>query len=312
MQAPSAVTAKFRARCASGAAMIGGFCIIVTAGHFYCTLLVLALTVAMFKEVVQIHTLAYRHSFVASQTADWRATWSFYCVGVFAGSTQVRGLAELHGAPATAACRVYTVYLVAVISFVLSLCKDRYHYQFSLLACGHTCLVGLVLPAFAHIHNLYRGMIWFLVPASLVICNDTAAMVCGSFFPGARTRLIAVSPGKTWEGFCGGALLTLSMGALLGTALASCPVLHSWLACPPDGLQLIPFSAAPTWCEEATQLFAPQNYALAGVSVELCPVQLHTMTLAAFASTVAPFGGFVASGFKRAYEIKDFGATIPG
>ncbi|KAG9019934.1 hypothetical protein FS842_007727 [Serendipita sp. 407] len=34
--------------------------------------------------------------------------------------------------------------------------------------------------------------------------------------------------------------------------------------------------------------------------------------MACFASLVAPFGGFFASGFKRAFNIKDFGQSIPG
>jgi phosphatidate cytidylyltransferase len=36
------------------------------------------------------------------------------------------------------------------------------------------------------------------------------------------------------------------------------------------------------------------------------------MVLAVFASIFAPFGGFFASGFKRAFKMKDFGDTIPG
>lgn len=40
--------------------------------------------------------------------------------------------------------------------------------------------------------------------------------------------------------------------------------------------------------------------------------QLHSLVMAAFASLVAPFGGFFASGFKRAFDIKDFGDSIPG
>lgn len=36
------------------------------------------------------------------------------------------------------------------------------------------------------------------------------------------------------------------------------------------------------------------------------------MVLATFASVFAPFGGFFASGFKRAFKMKDFGDTIPG
>lgn len=34
------------------------------------------------------------------------------------------------------------------------------------------------------------------------------------------------------------------------------------------------------------------------------PVQWHAMWLGLFASIIAPFGGFFASGFKRAFKIK--------
>ena len=41
-------------------------------------------------------------------------------------------------------------------------------------------------------------------------------------------------------------------------------------------------------------------------------VQLHAVVMAMFASIIAPFGGFFASGFKRGFKIKDFGDSIPG
>ena len=41
-------------------------------------------------------------------------------------------------------------------------------------------------------------------------------------------------------------------------------------------------------------------------------LQFHAVVLAAFASIIAPFGGFFASGFKRGFKIKDFGDSIPG
>ncbi|TXG67472.1 hypothetical protein EZV62_008747 [Acer yangbiense] len=47
-----------------------------------------------------------------------------------------------------------------------------------------------------------------------------------------------------------------------------------------------------------------------GISV--LPVQWHALCLGLFASIIAPFGGFFASGFKRAFKIKDFGDSIPG
>src|SRR5260370_25045740 len=40
--------------------------------------------------------------------------------------------------------------------------------------------------------------------------------------------------------------------------------------------------------------------------------QFHLLFMACFASLVAPFGGFFASGFKRAFNLKDFGDSIPG
>jgi len=46
--------------------------------------------------------------------------------------------------------------------------------------------------------------------------------------------------------------------------------------------------------------------------INWAPFQLHSLVMAIFASLVAPFGGFFASGFKRAFDLKDFGDSIPG
>lgn len=47
-------------------------------------------------------------------------------------------------------------------------------------------------------------------------------------------------------------------------------------------------------------------------SISWAPYQFHLLVMSTFASLVAPFGGFFASGFKRAFNIKDFGDSIPG
>lgn len=47
-------------------------------------------------------------------------------------------------------------------------------------------------------------------------------------------------------------------------------------------------------------------------TIPYAPYQYHLLFMACFASLVAPFGGFFASGFKRAFNIKDFGHSIPG
>lgn len=47
-------------------------------------------------------------------------------------------------------------------------------------------------------------------------------------------------------------------------------------------------------------------------AVTFAPLYLHALNLATFASLIAPFGGFFASGLKRSFKIKDFGDSIPG
>lgn len=44
----------------------------------------------------------------------------------------------------------------------------------------------------------------------------------------------------------------------------------------------------------------------------IMPIQLHALSFAVFAALIAPFGGFFASGLKRALKLKDFGDSIPG
>lgn len=41
-------------------------------------------------------------------------------------------------------------------------------------------------------------------------------------------------------------------------------------------------------------------------------MQFHILVFASFASLIAPFGGFFASGLKRTFKVKDFGESIPG
>ena len=47
-------------------------------------------------------------------------------------------------------------------------------------------------------------------------------------------------------------------------------------------------------------------------TLRIAPIQLHALSYAVFAALIAPFGGFFASGFKRALKLKDFGDSIPG
>ncbi len=51
------------------------------------------------------------------------------------------------------------------------------------------------------------------MPVSMIICNDIMAYMFGFFF--GRTKLIDLSPKKTWEGFLGGGVSTVLIGLMV-------------------------------------------------------------------------------------------------
>jgi phosphatidate cytidylyltransferase len=63
-------------------------------------------------------------------------------------------------------------------------------------------------------------------------------------------------------------------------------------------------------------VFTPQPYSLDWIGLDktiyIEPMQFHILSFATFASLIAPFGGFFASGLKRSFKVKDFGESIPG
>lgn len=70
---------------------------------------------------------------------------------------------------------------------------------------------------------MYEGMIWFLLPATLVISNDIFAYIFGFFL--GKHSLIKLSPKKTWEGFIGGAACSILWAFLLSYFASFVPAL---------------------------------------------------------------------------------------
>ena len=216
----------------------------------------------------------------------------------------------------------YLMYIGGWVWFVLSLKKGMYGYQFSQFAWTHMILALAVVQSSFLVANIFEGMIWFLLPCSLVIVNDIMAYFCGFFF--GRTPLLALSPKKTWEGFLGAIVFTVLWGFFASRAMAK----HSYMTCPQTELTFS-LTGESLSCEQIPT-FTDVEYAVPEGVRALCghllwipafassevirvmPVQLHATVLASFASIVAPFGGFFASGFKRAMKVKDFSDTIPG
>lgn len=107
----------------------------------------------------------------------------------------------------------FTLYLVGFVWFVLSLEKRYYMRQFSLFAWTHVTLLIFVTQSYLIIQNLLEGLIWFIVPVSMIIVNDVMAYVFGTVC--GRTPLIQLSPRKTWEGFIGGGCATIIFSAIV-------------------------------------------------------------------------------------------------
>lgn len=169
-------------------------------------------------------------------------------------------------------------------------------------------LYFIVVQAQFIMNNILEGMIWFLLPASLVITNDIFAYVCGIAF--GRTQLIQISPKKTVEGFVGAWICTILFGYGMGNFLMQ----YKYFICPVTNLG----SSFWTGLEcRPNPVFTPVPYHLPewmhlSHTVYIAPMQFHILILSSFASLIAPFGGFFASGLKRTFKIKDFGESIPG
>ncbi|KAK6312668.1 hypothetical protein J4Q44_G00160150 [Coregonus suidteri] len=298
-------------------AMISGFFMMIYLGPVMLILVVMTIQIKCFQEIIEIGYRVY-HSY----ELPWFRTLSWYfliCVNYFFyGET----LAEYFGAlvqreePLQFLVRYhrfisFALYLAGFCMFVLSLVKKHYRLQFYMFAWTHVTLLIVVTQSHLVIQNLFEGMIWFLVPVSIVICNDIMAYLFGFFF--GRTPLIKLSPKKTWEGFIGGFFGTLVFGFILAYLLAQ----FRYFVCPAEyNSETNRFTAE---CEpsdifvmhEYTLPFAVQSI-LRWKTVNLYPFQIHSVALSTFGSLIGPFGGFFASGFKRAFKIKDFADTIPG
>ena len=166
----------------------------------------------------------------------------------------------------------------------------------------------IVVQAHFVMNNIFEGMIWFFLPASLVITNDIFAYICGITF--GRTQLIKLSPKKTVEGFVGAWICTVIFGFIATNYL----IKYSYFICPVNDLGANFFSGLqctpnPVFKNEPYNIgqYIGYDYIL-----WIAPMQFHSMVFATFASLIAPFGGFFASGLKRTFKVKDFGDSIPG
>lgn len=202
-----------------------------------------------------------------------------------------------------------TLFFIGFVGFVLSLDAKTYRVQFANLAWTIlSLLIFIIVETAVTVSVMFHGLIWLVLPAILIMTNDTWAYIWGVLF--GKHSLIQLSVKKTWEGFFGALISTPIQGWLMTRYM----VPYNILVCP----QSVLFTFEHPQCivsplYQLTPTPLPFTIPILGWDhVLTCPMMYHALILSLFASIVAPFGGFFASGFKRAYAIKDFGTLIPG
>jgi phosphatidate cytidylyltransferase len=302
--------------------MIAGFFGLLAAGHLWMVLFLTVVQVMIFKEILAIASVPARENSIPwFKAINWYflATTLYFAYGetiIYYFKHIV--LVDVLLLPFATHHRFisFLLYILGFVWFVASLQKGQYRFQFSQFSFTHMTLILVVGQAHFIINNLLEGMFWFFIPAALVISNDIFAYICGKAF--GRHKLLELSPKKTVEGFVGAWGCTIVIGLLFSNLLMHydyfiCPArdlganILSGLTCEPNPVFLTrTFDLPPQLLNLHPLLsFIPKQ-------ISMAPVQLHVMVLSSFASLIAPFGGFFASGLKRAFKIKDFGDSIPG
>lgn len=183
----------------------------------------------------------------------------------------------------------FTSYITGLMLFIVSLERKNLKQQFACFAIAHFLIYGISLCCNFCVLNILKGKIWFVYPALLVVSNDSFAYVFGKLF--GKRPLIRLSPKKTWEGYIGGLFGTLIVGMILTYIKVNYNIYEDQ-----NDMLLLSY-----------KVFTFYKYSLA-----IRRIYLHSLCFIVFASFIGPFGGFFASGLKRAFKVKDFSETIPG
>lgn len=293
------------------------FLAIISTGHLTLILMVVLFQILTFKEIIQLvaepardkdiplnKSINWYFLFTTIYYLDGNTLFEFFHDIIFKNKLMIF-LSINHKFIS------YFLYVFGFIVFIINLKKGYYKFQFGSLCITHMTLLIVVFQSHLIINNILNGIIWFVLPCSLVIVNDIFAYLCGITF--GRTQLIAISPKKTVEGFLGAWVCTIIASVLASAILSQ----SSYLICPASNFttNVLDFPVC-----EPNPIFLEQIFQLPGNLQEffnidfivIKPIYIHSIMLATFASLIAPFGGFFASGLKRSFGIKDFGDTIPG
>ncbi|PSR85307.1 Phosphatidate cytidylyltransferase [Actinidia chinensis var. chinensis] len=216
--------------------MLAGFSLIVYLGHLYIWAVVVVIQIFMAQELFSLLRRAHEdRSLPGFRLLNWHFffTAMLFVYGRILSQQLVNTVTSekffyklVSGLIKYQMVICYFLYIAGFMWFILTLKKKMYKYQFGQYAWTHMILIIVFTQSSFTVANIFEGIFWFLLPASLIAINDVAAYIFGFFF--GRTPLIKLSPKKTWEGFIGASVATMMSAFLLANILGR----FQWLTCP--------------------------------------------------------------------------------
>ncbi len=168
--------------------MISGFIGILLGGHMWLILLVLAIQIQIYREVISI-------AYVPSKEMEvpWFRAMSWYFListNYFLYGESIIHYFKQHVFVDTFLLPLathhrfisFSLYYIGFVLFVLNLKTGMYKFQFSQFGWTHMTLLLVVCQSHFIVNNIVEGLFWFVIPVCLVVCNDIMAYVFGASF----------------------------------------------------------------------------------------------------------------------------------
>jgi phosphatidate cytidylyltransferase len=217
--------------------MFGIFAGSVYLGHLYISFLVAIIELLLFRELVRVR---YNVHFdrVKDKIPLFRTTqWCWFITAMF--YTHSDFFSDLSQSNHELHYLLWYLKYLPTISFVLysgtfvltitTLQTGHIKFQMNQL-CWTILVILLTVGQLKYIfHNIFNGLIWFVLPCCLVFTNDIMAYVSGMAYGRKfiQRPFIRFSPNKTWEGFIGGWIFTMITAWYLSRYLSK----FSWMTC---------------------------------------------------------------------------------
>ena len=193
-------------RLRTGILIFDSFLLLIAMGPFYCSLMTAFAQVGIFYDLIGLKRYPCKDKSIGFTIkllwVLFLGTWFFSTVDNLSGmlTRQANGFALV--LLTHRSILFFAFYVSCFMGFVLSLKMGFLRYQVRLFAITHLALLPSALAlGFSHL-VIYEGMVWYLAAGFIMTSNDNFAYIFGVLF--GRTKLIAISPKKTVEGFFGG------------------------------------------------------------------------------------------------------------